>query len=307
MAGFDDAVAGTADDLVADAHDIGVRLRPRTIKDWVENGLLAPPLFRKTTQRGSDARLFPPEQRVLFRKIVEAKQRSPLPKVPHHTVAPVIIHMWLEDSGVVTDEQARRSLRTYSASAGAATAAGRRATARAVIAQFAHPEAPRNTRREVERLLVEAEETRNPRWEDLGAAMKDLVAPWRDDGRARLDGQTLGLPEMPMTFDYAVLLWMIKAEVSRDLRAESIQPRSLLAARREFRQGWAEYQRDRPALMARVEGGALLFAQPDGWEARIREHVDAFASTIGRVAGQADVIMSGARGGLGWRNRDWST
>ncbi|MET8626645.1 hypothetical protein ABZW30_23280 [Kitasatospora sp. NPDC004669] len=303
MAGFDDAVAGTADDLVADAHDMGVRLRPRTITAWVEHGLLASPLFRKTTQRGSDTRVFPPEQRVLFQKIVEAKQRSPLPKVPHHTVAPVIIHMWLEDSGVVTDEQARRALRTYSGSAGVATAAGRKARAREVIAQFAHPYALRATRREVERLLMEAEKTRNPRWEDLGAAMKDLVAPWGDDGRDRLAERTPGLPDMSMTFDYAVLLWMTKAEVSRDLRAESIQPTSLLAARREFRQGWAEYQRDRPALMAQVEGGALLFAQPGGWEAQVREHVDAFASTIGRVAGQADMIMSGARGGLGWRSR----
>ncbi|WP_224275698.1 hypothetical protein [Streptomyces sp. LS1784] len=302
MAGFNDAVAGTADDLVADAHDMGVRLRPRTIKDWVENGLLAPPLFRKTTQRGSEARLFPPEQRVLFQKIVEAKQRSPLPKVPHHTVVPVIIHMWLEDSGVVTDEQARRALRTYARSAGVATAAGRRTTARAVIAQFAHPDAPRNTRRLVEHLLIDAERTRSPKWSLLGAAMKDLAVP-RRDGARWLDERTLGLPEMPMTFDYAVLLWMVKAEVTRDLQAESIQPKSLLAARGEFRQGWAEYQRDRSALMARAGASAALFARPEGAEAQVREHVDAFASTIGRVAGQTDMIMNGARGDLSWRSR----
>lgn len=57
--------AGTAEDLVKDVHDLGVSIRSRTVTDYVEAGLLAPPLYRKSTQRGSDRRVFPPEQRQL--------------------------------------------------------------------------------------------------------------------------------------------------------------------------------------------------------------------------------------------------
>ncbi|MBD9730113.1 hypothetical protein PV755_44805 [Streptomyces caniscabiei] len=300
MTGPEDAVAGTAEDLVADARSLGVPASTRMVKDWVENGLLARPQFRKSTQRGSDPGLFAPEQRVLFGKLIEAKLRSPLPRVPHHTVVPVIISMWLSDDRVITEDQARRALRTYARSAGRRSLASRTATARAVIEQFAHPEATRQARRDVELLLLDGEKSRCPRWDTLVPAMKDLAAPWRHDadGLSRLDARTIGLPEMPVTFDYAIGLWMVKGEVTQQLEMESIQPHALLLAREEFRCGWAAYQNDRAALAARGGADAALFAEPTGSEARIREHVDSFTSTLGRVAGLADPVFDAVRAGL---------
>ncbi len=292
-------VAATTEDLVADALDLGVtQATPRMIKDWVEHGLLAAPVFRKSTQRGSDARVFLPEQRRLFHGIIEAKQRSPLARVPHHTVVPVNLHIWLTYDTVITDEQARRALRTYARSAGARSAARRRLTARQVVDQFAHPEASRAQRQMVEGLLVEGETIKRPRWDLLGPAMRDLASPFRTDGLPRLDERTIGLPDMPMTFDAAVATWMLKLEVTRSLTAESVSTDVLLAARAEFRAGWARYQGDRARLQERAGASAAMFAMPDGTEARVREHVDAFAATIGYTAGLAEPIFAEVRAGL---------
>lgn len=103
---------------------------------------------------------------------------------------------------------------------------------------------------------------------------------------------------MPVTFDYAVGLWMVKGEVTQQLERECIQPKALLLAREEFRRGWEEYQNDRAALAARGGASAALFTEPTGWEAKVQEHVDSFASTLGRVAGLADPIFDEVRAGL---------
>ncbi|MCX4695475.1 hypothetical protein [Streptomyces sp. NBC_01408] len=295
----EDAVPATTEDLVSDARELGVaQASTRMIKDWVEHGLLAPPAFRKFTQRGSAARVFLPEQRRLFREIIEAKKRSPLTRVPHHTVVPVNLHIWLTYDTVITDEQALRGFRTYARSAGVSSAARRQAAARAIVDQFAHPEARKRQRRHVEALLIQGERTKQPRWDLLGPAMRDLASPWRDDGLPRLDERAIGLPEMPMTFDHAVALWMLKLEVTRRLQTESIPPEVLLAARAEFRRGWVNYQNDRAQLETRAEDSAAMFALPVGTEARVREHVHAFTTTLGRATGVAEPIFASVREGL---------
>ncbi|MFF2954109.1 hypothetical protein ACFVVU_22550 [Kitasatospora sp. NPDC057965] len=285
-------VAGTAEDLVADALVLGLkRASTRMVKDWVENGLLAHPRFCKSTQRGSDLSLFPPDQRMLFRKIIEGRLRSPLARVPHHTVVPVIISMWLYGDPAIADDQARRALRTYAKKAGANTAARRKATARAVVDQFAHPDAPRGVRLRTENLLIDGERRRDPDWGELRSAMEELAAPWRHYGLPRLDERTLGLPEAPVTFDYAVAIWMLKSEVRKRLETESLGPAPLLRARAEFSRGWAEYQRDREGLAARAGTNSTTFTAPADLEAHAREHVDSFISTLGRTAGYADPIF----------------
>lgn len=294
-----DTVAATAEDLVSDARDLGVaQASTRMIKDWVEHGLLAPPAFRKFTQRGSATRVFPPEQRRLFHGIIEAKKRSPLARVPHHTVVPVNLHIWLTYDTVITDEQARRGFRTYARSAGVSSASRREAAARAIVDQFAHPEAPERQRRHVQALLIDGEQTKQPRWNLLGPAMRDLASPWRDDGLPRLDERVIGLPEMPMTFDHAVALWMLKLEVTRRLQTESISPGVLLAARAEFRRKWANYQNDRTRLEAQAGASAALFGLPPGREAQVREHVHAFTTPLGHAAGLAEPIFDRVRESL---------
>ncbi|WP_406858738.1 hypothetical protein ABZO31_00050 [Streptomyces sp. HUAS MG47] len=75
---------GTSTDLVADAHALGVEsASTRMVTSWVEEGLLASPDPREASAHGSDPRVFPPAQRELFTKLLEARERSPLGRVPH--------------------------------------------------------------------------------------------------------------------------------------------------------------------------------------------------------------------------------
>lgn len=162
---------GTAADLVDDARSLGIKASPRMVTDYVEVGLLAPPLFRKTTQRGSDRRVFPPEQRRLFYELNCAKLRSPLVRVPHRTLIPVVLYMWCLDDTVVTDTQARRALRTYAQSAGISSEARRQTTARKVVEQFAHPLATTDQRRAARLWIREGELTRRPNWDAVADAL----------------------------------------------------------------------------------------------------------------------------------------
>lgn len=113
---------GDTEEVCEDARSLGIKVSPRTVTDYVEAGLLAPPLHRKTTQRGSDRRIFPPEQRRLFHALNAAKLRSPLARVPHRNVIPVVLYVWCMNDTVVPDVQARRALRTWAQSVGIRTA-----------------------------------------------------------------------------------------------------------------------------------------------------------------------------------------
>ncbi|WP_331739615.1 hypothetical protein OG613_44130 (plasmid) [Streptomyces sp. NBC_00015] len=75
-------VEGTAADLVADALALEVKASPRMVTSWIEDGLLANPEPRKTSAHGSDPRVFPREQRELFTRLLEARERSPLGRIP---------------------------------------------------------------------------------------------------------------------------------------------------------------------------------------------------------------------------------
>lgn len=81
-------------------------------------------------------------------------------------------------------------------------------------------------------------------------------------------------------------------------RAAPLSPEVLLAARAEFRVGWARYQQDRSQLQDRAGASAAMFALPDGTAAQVREHVDSFAATLGRTSGVAEQIFAQVRAGL---------
>ncbi|MER6391584.1 hypothetical protein ABT236_24360 [Streptomyces sp. NPDC001523] len=102
-----------------DVETLGVeQVSKRMITDWVEVGLLAAPEFQKSTQRGSDRSRFPAVQRRLFSELLDVRERSPLTRIPHHTLIPVVLFVWMTSDTVVLVSQARRALRTYAQSTG---------------------------------------------------------------------------------------------------------------------------------------------------------------------------------------------
>ncbi|MBT2384482.1 hypothetical protein [Streptomyces sp. ISL-11] len=97
-----------------DAKAFGVEdASTRMITDWIEVGLLESPGFRKSTQRGRDPGMFPAHQRSLFYELLKARQRSPLKRVPHHTMIPIVLLIWLTSDDIVLEEQAVRALHTH--------------------------------------------------------------------------------------------------------------------------------------------------------------------------------------------------
>lgn len=130
------------------------------------------------------------------------------------------------------------------------------------------------------------------------SAMRDLAARWRADGLPHLDERVIGLPEMPMTLEAPVGMWMLRLEVTRSLTAESVSPKVLRDARAEFRVEWARYQDDRAQLQGRAGASAGMFALPEGTEAQARGHVDAFTTTLGCTSGLAEPIFAEVRAAL---------
>ncbi|MGZ9934958.1 hypothetical protein ACXNSR_34355 [Streptomyces sp. NC-S4] len=272
--------AGTADDLVEDARSLGITVSPRTVTDYVEVGLLAPPLYRKTTQRGSDRRLYPPEQRRLFYELNAAKLRSPLARVPHRTMIPVVLYFWCMNDTVVPGVQARRALRTWAQSVGINSGPRRRSTANKVVAQFADPAATSGQRRIAEQWIRAGEESRRPDFDNIADALSTVASPWR----------TRGLPEIvrgfgpavaPITTDQAVAMWELQLQVNEILAFEAVPEHVLRHAREEHRENWQAYQGVRADWAAQAGAMADIFAMPTNQEQAARQQVNGFVAVLG--------------------------
>ncbi|WP_405814310.1 hypothetical protein OG241_06925 [Streptomyces sp. NBC_01390] len=274
--------AGTAADLVEDARALGIKASPRMVTDYVEKGLLASPLFRKTTQRGSDRRVFPPEQRRLFHELNCAKLRSPLARVPHRTMVPVVLYRWCLDDTVVTDTQARRALRTYAQSTGLSSDAGRRSTARTIVEQFAHPLATTSQLRAAQQWIREGERARRPNWDALADSLSTVASPWRSRGLLEIV-RGIGPPDAPVTTDHVVAKWEVDWQTNQQLVVESVDERVLRRARDEHRDDWQQYQRVRTDLASRAGSLAHIFDLPDGQEQAARQRVNAFVTILGNT------------------------
>ncbi|MQT05054.1 hypothetical protein [Streptomyces jumonjinensis] len=278
--------AGTADDLVDDARALGISYTRRAITDYVEVGLLASPVHRKSTQRGSDARIFPPAQRRLFYELNRARLRSALPRVPRHTMIPIVLFMWCTDDTVVTDSQARRALRTYARSAGVGSDGRRRETARKVVEQFAHPLATPGQRQVAAAWIRAGEKSRNPRWDPLADALSTVASPWRSRGLAEIV-RGVGPAAAPMTTDQVVAMWELAFEVNQRLAIESVDEAVLRHAREEHRRNWEGYQAVRLDWKAQAGPLADIFEMPDDQEQAARQHVRGFESVLGNTLGLA--------------------
>jgi hypothetical protein len=285
-----DWTPGTAADLAEDAMRLGMRMSARGVLRHVEVGLLAPPVRRKTTQRGSDMAVFPPTQRRLFYEINKAKIRSPLAKVPHHTMVPVVLKVWLEYDGVVTDGQARRALRTHALKTGFSSGPRRSNTVAQVIGQVASPQATGAQLQAAKMCLVAGERSRNPDWDIVAEVLYSVANPWRSRG-CPIE-IAFGPPQAPMTTDHMVASWESTWSTTQRLESESVPVPLLRRVRDIHREDWAEYLRLRPQLQADAGSRAGMFTLPEDPEVLARQQVNGFVSSL---AGDLGLIRDAAQ------------
>ncbi|MFM9647806.1 hypothetical protein ACKI1S_16860 [Streptomyces galilaeus] len=281
-------VDGTSADLVADALALGVKASPRMVTSWVEDGMLANPEPRKTSAHGSDPRVFPPEQRELFTRLLEARERSPLGRIPQRSLIRVVLYLWLIDDTVVLTPQARRAWRTHARATGQTTAVRRSENVRAIVEQLAHPSASHKQRRAAQLVLEEGERTGRIDLDRLTSVLTELHSPWPvQPGMPRVERARPG-PFGPVTVQHHIAMWKARQQTIRRLRHEEIDEPELDRVRAVYRPMWADYQARRPALAAIGAGEfASYFAEPDTLEGRAIEAVDAF---VGTLAGELGLI-----------------
>jgi hypothetical protein len=284
----------TIEDLVADALALGVdTASPRMITDWTEDGLLGSPEFQKSTRYGSDARLYPPEQRRLFHELLRARQRSPLARVPKHTLIRPVLHLWLTDDNVISTMQARRAWRTWAKRAGKNTAAARRGFTRQVVDQWAHPCAPYHQRRKAQLLLEQGEKTGVPDWDKLYSALTEVCSPWPAPQGQRIE-RAIGISQQPAGVQEAIALWMLGQKVTALLRQERVIEGDLDRARAEHRRGWQEYEASQTRLRQQATNPEA-FDRPSTVEGQVKRHVEAFIPTLGHTLGLTRETFAQAR------------
>jgi hypothetical protein len=281
---------GTAADLAEDAMRLGMRMSARGVLRHVEVGLLAPPVRRKTTQRGSDMAVFPPTQRRLFYEINKSKIRSPLAKVPHHTMVPVVLKVWLEYDGVVTDGQARRALRTHALKTGFSSGPRRSNTVAQVIGQVASPQATGAQLQAAKMCLVAGERSRDPDWDIVAEVLYSVANPWRSRG-CPIE-IAFGPPQAPMTTDQMVASWESTWSTTQRLQSESVPEPLLRRVRDIHREDWAEYLRLRPQLQTNAGSRTGMFTLAEDPEVLARQQVNGFVSSL---AGDLGLIRDAAQ------------
>ncbi|MGW9369293.1 hypothetical protein ACWGVR_04650 [Streptomyces xanthophaeus] len=281
-------VEGTSADLVADGLALGVKASPRMVTSWVEDGMLANPEPRKTSAHGSDPRVFPPEQRELFTRLLEARERSPMGRIPQRSLVRVVLYLWLIDDTIVPTPQARRAWRTHARATGQTTAVRRRENVRAIVEQLAHRSATPKQRRAAQLVLEEGERTGRIDIDRLTAVLTELHSPWPvQPGMPRIERALPG-PFGPVFVQHHIAMWKAQEQTIRRLRHEEIDETELDRVRAIYRPMWADYQARRPA-MATIGAGefASYFTEPDSMEGRAIEAVDAF---VGTLAGELGLI-----------------
>ena len=275
---------GTAEDLIADAAELGLTFTARTIDDWVESGLVGAPAFQKSTQRGSDPRVFSADQRRLFTELLKARARSPHKRIRADRLIEPVLYLWLADNAVVTDQQARRALRTYAKGMGRLPASARTVAAKRVVDQIAHADAVPALRRAAEQLLANVEKTAYTTRRIEAADRERLYSLLIDlthDVDLRLSGfeRGLGPPQAPLVLAQLFGSWVARLRMSVVLRGEQVTEQELAEARAEHVAEWARYQQVRPGLHA-ASGGDRMFAAPPDEEEGYRQSLNGFVTLL---------------------------
>ncbi|WP_211831772.1 MULTISPECIES: hypothetical protein [Streptomyces violaceusniger group] len=260
-----DTRPGTTDDLVADAHAAGfTRVSSRSVRDWTEFGLLAQPAFRKSSQHGSDHRVYPPEQRELFLRLLWVRERLPQGwRYRRVVLARTIVGLWLLGLLDLPTEQVRRALRNTLGMQ--STAAENCKIASALVNGLAHPSASTAQIRKAR--LVVAQCLGKGCW-DRARVLSVLVEvsfSWSAHAD-RATGSTAGddTPNLGQVLNDFAGYIDSRNEVMTRLREEAVTPAQLLEARRRFNSDPRQVARRLDWIMeAMVHHTAGLPGSPD--------------------------------------------
>lgn len=145
----------TPDALVRAAEERGITLSRRTLVEWVQQGLVAPPR-RKGLGRGKGVAVDWPERQFRVALAVLDK-RGPQARSPS-TLADIPVWFWLRwGESYAPLIQVRRAMGTWIAKKETVAFPGARVNARAIVSQLAHPSADRSDKRQlVEELMLGA-------------------------------------------------------------------------------------------------------------------------------------------------------
>ena len=291
---------GTSEDLIADAAALDITVTTRLIVDWVESGLLGAPAFHKSTRHGSSARMFSADQRRMFTELLQVRARSPHKRIRTDRLIEPVLYIWLEDNAVVTDQQARRALRTYARGIGHLDSSARIDAARRIIEQIAHPEASPALRRAAQAMLarVQKESFAHSRIEPLEQEkLYSMLFDLSHNVELRQSGfeRSLGPPQAPVMLAQLFGMWMATVRMKVVLATEQVAEADLAEARAEHIAEWARYQQMRPALYV-ASGGDRMFQPPPDLEAGYREKLSGFVTLLaGRRGLLAQCIADAAR------------
>jgi hypothetical protein len=275
---------GTSEDLIADAAAVDVTATPRMIADWVESGLLGAPAFYKSSRHGSSARIFSADQRRMFTELLRVRARSPHKRIRTDRLIEPVLYIWLEDNAVVTDQQARRALRTYARGMGHLDSAARIDAAHRIIEQIAHPDASPALRRAAQAMLARIQKESYARSRIEPREQEKLYSMLFDlshNVALRMSGfeRSLGPPQAPVMLAQLFGMWMATVRMKVVLATEQVAEAELAEARAEHIAEWARYQQIRPALHA-ASGGDRMFQPPPDEEEGYRQKLAGFITLL---------------------------
>ena len=237
----------TKQDLVGDARKAGLPFTVRTVGDWVEQGLLAPPRRRGAGRgKGAQPAVFPPNQRRLFNELV--KKRILGAKIPRLAQIPLYLWAYWGDEYVDT-AQARRAMRTALGWRPNLELAQEHATE--MVDQIAHPDATDTARRRLARLCRDIANTAKvARPEEVRAALLCVFDPHKE-------GRTLGVPGAAASIGNIFGAMLRKEAARRAFLDDAVCDDVLRRARGELKASLMEFYQQQPEFAAQAAAANL--------------------------------------------------
>jgi hypothetical protein len=242
----------TVEDLLAAAEAEGLVATHRTVRNWVEEGLLDRPWLRGRGPRRGVEGLWSDHQRQLFITLLrQAETQQPRRNAP---LANVPVWIWLEyGDDYVPLRQVRRALKTWAVPARHPAASSADATARSLVDRLAHPNASRAARRRFRDVVARGQAGEQVAYAEMVVAARPAIDPSETGPRGR-HGVRLS-PEI-----YASYIDFVLAgadAVVEDRGGERLPDSVLRQARTLYRESRASYTAHRVEYAADPDLGHL--------------------------------------------------
>jgi hypothetical protein len=245
----------TADELVEVAAANGLRASRRLVTDWVSLGLLDRPYHpgRGRAIGGSDKGTWSFVQAQLFVDLLTLHQRpeDPIRFVAALANVSVSGWLWMGDASGVSLSQVRRALATWCGrhrSRKQVSATRARRIAREMLKQLDNPQASKNDRDALLRLLETSIRARTFNADEMRSAVERVFDPHTVE-------RSLGPTEVAATA--AGLARMMEAQATGYLNLDSFTDQEFEDARVIYRQGRRDYAAVQPRLAADPQGSPL--------------------------------------------------